>query len=267
MYGLRVNGLEAVDALVDDPPASWLSVAVNVDQAPPPAGPGPALNTERAALELPDGRLLKMDRVTRRATFHGPALEPDDLAHPYLGPVGSIFARWDGREAFHAGAVAIGGGAFGVVGGKEAGKSTLLAALAGGGADVVADDLVVTDGERVFAGPRCVDLRPPPLAVDGAILRPVRNGERLRVALGAVPPETPLRGWLFLEWDDAPARLAKLPASELVVRLIRWRAGPQLPSDAAMLLRLGALPAWRLRRPRDADAIGSTAALLLDRLG
>src|SRR4051812_36804439 len=87
-YGLRLRGLEAPRALLADPPADWPAVAVSVHAAPA-AGDGATrtVDARRARLDLPGGRRLELDRAARQARFHGPALAPDEIAHPYLGPV------------------------------------------------------------------------------------------------------------------------------------------------------------------------------------
>ena len=61
---------------------------------------------------------------------------------------------------FHGGSfLDASGRTWGVVGSREAGKSSFLAWCATRGVPVVGDDLIVTDGTLVNAGPRCIDLR------------------------------------------------------------------------------------------------------------
>jgi hypothetical protein len=139
VYGLRVTGLDGT-RLLPVGLENQIRVAVSQSRDDPER---PALGADRAVLDLPNGRQLRLDRRAGTATFTGPPLSPDELVHPYLGAVASIFNRWAGREVFHAGAFVAGGRAWAVVGGREAGKSTLLAALADRGVPVVADDLVV----------------------------------------------------------------------------------------------------------------------------
>jgi hypothetical protein len=132
------------------------------------------MGTQRAVLGLPGLRQLLLRRGEGTATFTGPRLSHDELIHPYLGAAASVFSRWCGREVYHAGAFVCGGLAWAVVGGREAGKSSLLAALAARGLPVLSDDLVVTDGHQAFCGPRTIDLR--------------------RLAPGTTAPVTPVRG-------------------------------------------------------------------------
>ena len=54
-------------------------------------------------------------------------------------------------------ALAVGGRALGVVGTREAGKSSTLAWLAVAGTEVLCDDLLVIDGQSTFKGPRTID--------------------------------------------------------------------------------------------------------------
>jgi energy-coupling factor transporter ATP-binding protein EcfA2 len=225
---------------------------------------GDALDDRRADLLLGDIRhRLVFDRQTLTATFEGPPLSPDELLHPFLVPVASIAGRWLGREAFHGGAVAFPGGALALLGPREAGKSTLLAALAGAGLPVLADDMVVIEHGRVFRGPPCVDLRcaPPAGVLDGLPLARVRRGSRFRVRLPESPLSVPLRGWVFLESGRRVA-LRSLDPRERLSRLARWRSWPALASDPAAFLDLAALPVWGLARPRRWSALAATIKVL-----
>lgn len=261
-YGLRLrgvpeSGLTPVDGL------DWPVVDVRQAGGEMPLEE-PWLGDHDALLELDGIRRLALTRSPAIATFRGPALAADDLLHPYLGPVGITFGRWLGRETFHAGAFLAGGGAWAVVGPREAGKSSLLAALARRGIPVFCDDLVVIDGRDAFAGPRMLDLRerPSPDLVDAPDVEPARRGTRWRVRLGAVEPVVPFGGWIFLQWGDG-VRLARLAATANLTRLARWRGRPELPSDPAQMLELAALPAWELRRPKGWHMVEDTIDALM----
>ena len=102
-------------------------------------------------------------------------LSADELVHPFLAPAAALFAHWHGREGLHGGALALGGTAWGVIGDRLGGKSSLLAALAVSGTDVVCDDVLVLDGREVYPGPRTVDLRE-----DAAAALERRRGDRCR---------------------------------------------------------------------------------------
>lgn len=263
-YGLTFAGLPAVDEL--DPHVDPADLVVDVRVGPADEEPTEEpLGATGGTRRLADGRLLSLDRGRSTAAFFGPPLTPDLLAHPYLGPVATAFSRWQGREAFHAGAFVLGGRAWAVSGPRTAGKSTLLAALAARGTPVLSDDIVVTDGTVVFAGPRCVDLREAPPFPD-LDLSPARRGERLRLRLPAAPDRLPLGGWLFLSWADEPA-LEPVPSRTALGVLTARRSAGHLTSDPQVLLALATLPAWRFLRPRRFDAVEETLDLLDRTLG
>lgn len=260
VYGLRITGLDDVDELAVAAPAGGDLIEVHVRQRDLPPPPVTALGAEDGVQLLADGRHLEVRRTPGTGTFYGPPLARDLLAHPYLGPVATTFNRWAGREAFHAGAFVVGGRAWVVVGERTAGKSSLLAALATRGTSVLSDDIVITDGESVYAGPRCIDLREPvpdsPLVAVSA-----RLGTRLRIPLPAVASRTPLGGWVFLGWGEPS--LTPVGADELLCRLARRRSWPSLASDPLTLLRIATLAAWDLTRPRDWSAVPATLEHLL----
>ncbi|MEH1165884.1 hypothetical protein V6V47_10920 [Micromonospora sp. CPCC 205539] len=280
VYGLLVHGLDEVADLppADDAAAGWPTVRVRQVDAPPP--PPVPLDGRRGTRVLADGRTLAVDRLRGTATFYGPPLTPDVLAHPYLAPVATTVNRWAGRETFHSGAFVLADRAWALLGPRTAGKSSLLAALAARGVPVLTDDILVVDGSTdgggagtvdsaatldgpaAFAGPRCVDLRQP---VPGMALstRAVRAGDRLRVGLPPIPARVPLGGWIFLRWGSA-LTLTRLPGTTLLARLVGQRSFGQLPSDPTALLSIAALPAWELTRPRDWAALDDTHRLLVD---
>ncbi|MFG1841381.1 hypothetical protein ACGFH8_23520 [Micromonospora sp. NPDC049175] len=262
VYGLRVHGLDGVTELppADGAALGWPAVRVGQLHVPPPA-PSP-LNDARGTRILADGRTLAVDRLWGTATFYGPPLAPDVLAHPYLAPVATTVNRWAGRETFHSGAFVLAGRAWAVLGPRTAGKSSLLTALAARDVPILTDDILVVDGADAFAGPRCVDLRQPVPGV-GLPTRPVRAGDLLRVGLPPIASRVPLGGWLFLRWGAA-VTLTRLPGGALLARLARQRSFGQLRSDPAALLALAALPAWELIRPRDWAALADTHRLVAD---
>lgn len=263
VYGVRVLGLDDVGELADAAAAAPGDITVDVRQSErePPATV--ALDGQRAVLRLLDGHHLELDRRAGTARFFGPHISSDQLAHPYLGPVATAFNRWAGREAFHGGAFVMDGRAWGVLGGRTAGKSTLLALLAARGFAVLADDILITDGLDAYAGPRCIDLREPLPSVAapaGRSTAPARLGSRLRVPLDAVAPRVRLGGWLFLRWG--PAALDPVGPDELLVRLAARHSWPGLPSDPVTLLEIASRPAWDLTRPRDWAAVPDVLAEL-----
>lgn len=199
---------------------------------------------------------VTVEREPALASFRGVEdLTPDAIVHPRLGMIAALYAQWlPGRMAFHAGAFASGGRAWAVVGEREAGKSTLMAALALAGVPVLGDDTLVLEGLRCLPAVRCVDLRPGAAERLGIRDRvaSVRRGARERLVLdGDAPRDAPLAGWLFLSWG-AERKLRQLPTQERIARIARrqgWhRRGV---ADPAPLLDVAALPAWEITRPRD----------------
>jgi hypothetical protein len=264
-YGFRLTGVDGARDLLIDAPAEWPELELRheppVDEAPEMDAVGP----QRATLTL-HGGWMTIERQPARVTFRLPAAPPPgDLVHPYLAPAAAVAARWAGRESFHAGAVVADGGAWVVLGDKESGKSTTLAHLALRGSDVVADDLLVVDGEDVMAGPRCIDLRESSAARLGAgdPLGVVGVRERWRLRLGPVAPQVPLRGWIVLAWDDEVG-VDALRGAERMLALLPFRSVQLAPGVPEHLVDLSSLPTLRLRRPRRWDALDGAADRLLD---
>ncbi len=264
-YGLTFTGPVAALArnLLVPAPEGWPEVELcwSSPLADPPAegffGP------DEAVLSLVSGGHAVLDRRRRIARFCKP--DPPDghqVAHPCLSTASSYFARWDGRLSFHASTVVIGGAAWGVLGSKEAGKSTTVALLAQLGYDVLSDDLLVLDGLTALAGPRIIDLRAASAEHYGREhLVVVRKGERHRLLLPDVAPGIPFGGFLVLAAGDEVSvqRAALADRLEILRRHLTLR---QMGAPAAMLLELVSLPMWRVQRSRD----WAHLPLLLDRL-
>ena len=260
--------MTGAEPLLVDAPAGWPVLELH-HAAPGPGAPElDTLGPDRAELPL-HGGWVTIEREPSRVTFRLPAPPPPrELVHPYLAPAAAVAARWGGRETFHAGAVVVGGGAWAVLGDKESGKSTTLAHLALGGHDVVADDLLVVDGDQVLAGPRCIDLREgsaSQLGV-GEPLGVVGVRERWRMLLEPVPASLPLRGWITLAWDDEVA-VDALRGPERLLALLPSRSVQLVPGAPEELVDFSSLPVLRLRRPRRWDALDDAAERLLAALG
>jgi hypothetical protein len=268
-FGFRLRGVPPRSLLVADEPG-WPKLHVRGEVGSTDDTPA-HIGERTARLSLGGGDWLALDRDAATATYLTTApLDADALVHPRLAPAAALMARWHGREAFHAGALLAGGGAWALAGANEAGKSTLLASLAIGGTAVLTDDLLVVDGAGLaYAGPRCIDLRSPVLVGDGddsARLRPVREATRLRMDLAAAPVAAPLRGWIHLEWGDA-VEARPCPAADRLGRLLTQRRWAAEPIDPRALLDLAALPTWTLRRPRGAEHMPAVLALLRELTG
>jgi hypothetical protein len=204
--------------------------------------------------EAPVGHAT-VDRESGVARFRGVnGLTSDAIVHPRLGMLAAIYAHWlRGRMAFHAGAFITGGRAWAVVGERQDGKSTLIAALALDGFPVIGDDTLVLDGDRCLPGVRCVDLRPDAAAAlgVGTEVVTVRGGDRDRLLLDGEPHAAPLAGWLFLKWADEPAVRA-LDTRERIARIASCQGWHRRGvTEPRRLLDLAGLPGWELARPRE----------------
>jgi hypothetical protein len=208
----------------------------------------------------PDG-VVCIDPDGVRAVLSRPAGMPlDDLIHPSLGAAAWLAARRSGQEVMHAGAcLASAGGAYILIGGNGAGKSTMLALLHRRGRQILADDMVVFRADEACAGPRCLDLRPDAAERLG-LGSPVRGESKRRVSLPPIRAQAPVLGFIHLDW--APRlELAPLPPSERMRRLLA-HADPAPRRRPQDLLRLAALPHHRLARPRGWDTAEHAAELL-----
>lgn len=220
----------------------------------PPAG--------TKALALLDGGRLVLDRRARIADFETPEhLDDDDLVHPYLAPAAAVMAGWQGWDTFHAGAFATDGRAFAVLGERERGKSTLLAALALDGVPIVTDDVLVVERGIAQAGPRCIDLRRDD-GLPAAALEPSRSSTRARLRLPPLAATAELAGWVALEWGKR-LELERLRPSERLHRLASSHSRAGDPRDDA-LLELARLPGWMLRRPPRLELLPETIRRLLE---
>ncbi len=263
-YGLRIRGVAEAAPLLVSAPSDW--PLYSVESRLGTASGGEFATDEQARLLLRNGGEISIDRSAAEVVFTVPEPVSDQaLVHPYLAPAAAVIARWLGREPFHAGAFALAGGAWGVLGEREAGKSSLLAWLSLQGRDVVCDDMLVVSGETVFAGPRSVDLRRETAERLGAgeELGVIGARERWRVVLPPVEPEVPLAGWVFLEWGE-DVSVTPVEPGERLARLIHHRGVRLPPASHEALLGLAALPAWEVRRPPDWASLADSGERLLD---
>ena len=251
-YGIRLCGLDdtAAELLVPVAPDAPEYV---VESALGRAEPGPEhVDDDRAVLRLRSGGRVLIDRHGGRVRFELPhAVTPDALVHPYLAPAAAVIGRWLGRESVHAGSIAVGGRALGVVGARGAGKSSTLAWWALQGGDVLCDDLLVLDGRTTFTGPRSIDLREDAAArLDaGEAIGVTGARERWRLRLGPIGDRHELAGFVFLAWGDA-LTVRSLSARERLMRVVPQRGLRLGPARDDAVLELAALPAWEVSRPR-----------------
>ena len=211
------------------------------------------------------GGSVELDRDLGRAQYTVPGpLSADELVHPFLAPTASVFAYWNRREPLHAGGVALADRAWGLVGERSGGKSSLLAALALRGLDIVCDDVLVVDGREALVGPRTIDLREDAAAAFGVgrDIGVAGTRRRWRIGLRQLERRLVLSGWIFTAWSDR-CRIQRLPAAETLARLLRNRSIRLPPQDPATFLSLSALPAVELHRPRSWDAMPEAVERLL----
>ena len=186
--------------------------------------------------------------------------------HPYLAPAAAVIARWMGRESMHAGAFAAGGQALGVVGTREAGKSSTLAWLAQAGVDVLCDDMLIVDGDAPLVGP-AIDRPARRRGRAPGRRRADRDDRRARALAAAARPAR--RGGRSCaagsssRWGDRVA-VRSLPAAERLPRLAAERGLRLPPARPDALLELTSLPAWELSRPRDWGSLPEAADRLLE---
>ena len=266
-YGLRWAGVDSAD-LPADAPGDWPLVTVTT-RVGEPVLTAASFGGQKAEIEIAPRCDLYLDREAGSAEYVAPdELTSDELIHPYLAKSASVFAVWTGRAAIHAGAFVHRGRAWGVLGAREAGKSTLLARLATRGVPVVADDLlVITPDLTVAMGPRCIDLRPATVERLGSgTTIPSRRGSRGRLPLPPIEPATPLGGWVVLDWGERAA-VEPLRASDRLGNLIARRMYGLTPAaGAGMLLDLTTLPSLRLTRPCEWGSEPAAIDLLLSAL-
>jgi hypothetical protein len=264
-YGIRIEGVGTADAMLVPAQPGWPALQLLCEIGEPPV-PDEAVTDEHAVLRLKTGGRLTLDRREGVARYCVPRVLTDhDLVHPFLAPAAAVVSHWARRLSFHAGAFVAGGGVWGVVGDREAGKSSMLAWLALNDHDVVADDVLVLDGRSAFTGPRAIDLREEAagrLGV-GAALGVIGARERWRVTLPQMEPRLPFRGWMFLAWGDR-VEARRLGAAECTRHLLLNVTLRVDAANPAAVLDLATLPAWEVRRPLDWERLGEGAECLLE---
>ena len=268
-YGIRLAGLEAARPLLVPAAADWPAFELVNRVEPGPYSLVERVGEKRAELRLRTGGRIFIDRTGGRAEFITPLpLGSEELVHPFLAPVAAVVAHWHRRESVHAGAFAVDGRVWGLVGDRESGKSSTLARLALDGSTVVSDDLLILEGTRVLAGPRAIDLRQAPatsLGV-GTSIGVAGARERWRLRLGPVPEQLELVGWIHLAWGPQ-VEAVPLEGRARIERLLDQR-GTRLPSlSPDVLLDLASLPSWEVRRPQLWETLGETADCLRELAG
>lgn len=176
--------------------------------------------------------------------------EPQCVIQPHLTTAAAALAIHRGEQPFHAGAFVIDGEAWGIIGGRGAGKSSTLVLASLRGLTVVTDDLLVVRNGKALAGARCVDLREEAARRlgTGRDLGIVGRRERWRVQLGSCPLELPLAGWILPEWgDDCLEPIRPVARFQALVSAAAIKGLPL--NNPELYLNLATLPAFRWARP------------------
>lgn len=189
-----------------------------------------------------------------RAPGEGSEVVQPGIAHLALPELRAL-----GRVALHAAVVLVDEAAWALVGTRKTGKSTLAYACHRAGVPILTEDVLVLEGLRAFAGPRCLDLR---VAVEGA---EVVRDERHRVTLPPAPAEAPLAGVVYLRWgDDAQPTLRPLDPGERLKRLADGSRGDAPWRGDIELVEIAALPGYELRRSPSGRVEDAAAVLLAE---
>ena len=272
-YGLAFPELAPTRRLLEAEPG-WPSWAIRWQR--PGSGAeqlgddtGESWDDERATLQAqPAGRIL-IERSTCRTTLLLPEAPSDEaLVHPYLSSTAIVAGHWLGRATFHAGAFALDGQVWGVLGGRTTGKTSTLFLLHERGIPIVTDDVLIVDGVDAYSGPRCLDLREDVAHAtgQGRYVGVLGSRERWRVDLPSVPGRLPMAGWIVLAWSDAEVDLERLPAASRMAALVANRGLLAPAAEINGLLDLLALPAVRFARPQDRSSAAKAVTRLLDTL-
>jgi hypothetical protein len=265
-YGIAFSGVDAAARWLApvSSTAADLSIAVAISSDPcPDVRP----EDDHVTIEFTEGGWATISRVPLAAKLVVPRrLETPDLVHPYLTAVCAQVAQWQDREVLHGAVVANGDRAVAVVGEREAGKTSLMAGcLADSRLAVMSDDLVVIAGERVFCGPRSLDMRPGAgSALEHLVTQPVRGSTRGRVTLPAAPADAHLAGVVVLQWG--PLGLTRLEPSERLAQILPHVPVRLVSSAIERVLATAARPVWLLSRPKEWAALPASVELLMQAL-
>lgn len=271
-WGLRLIGVPGASAVLSAGSSLWPEMRVRV-RAPDESEDKETahLSDKHCRLDLLGGGSVWLTRDPLEATLTLPqaaTVLDECVVQPHLASAASVAGAWLGRDVFHAGAIVVDGQAWGLLAGKEGGKSTTLAHMFRRGVHVLTDDALVIEDGRALAGPRCVDLRPQSaqaLSV-GRPLGVVGTRERWRVYVGECEASYPLGGWVLLEWAPL-ATATPVPSRDRLDILLRHRALPLPWVAAPVFLQLVARPMLRWSRPQALDAMDGSLPPLLAALG
>ncbi len=270
-----MEGIDGAGALLGPVPQGFplLRVTFRHGVRPDPGdGDASSFDGGRVVFEPGEGRSLIVDRVSGSvATATCWDTRPttvSDAVHPLLTAAAAVAGVWSGYDSFHAAGVMGDAGLWAIVGDKEAGKSTVAAAMASAGYPVACDDMLALRGLVAYAGPRCVDLRTDAARVleMGHEVETDGPRSRWRVTLPPLEAELPMAGWVILSWAPR-VEMVQIAPRDLLGRLASHRTWPRSQIDSLALLDLASLPAWELRRPRAWSSLPAVVAALEVTLG
>ena len=220
--------------------------------------------SEGMHVSLPAGGHLRIDWPRHVELSVPGSPDPECVVQPFLTTAAASIALHAGHQPFHAGALAVDGAAWAILGEKEAGKSSTLALAARMGAVVLTDDLLVVADGLAMAGPRCVDLREEPAAFIGGAkpLGEVGLRERWRLYLDPCPAAIPLAGFVVPSWG-ADAVEPMPPVTSLQTIFEGSSLQGVTMNDPGEYLRLASLPTVAWSRPRELSSASRSIELLL----
>jgi hypothetical protein len=212
------------------------------------------MDDARMRLERGEPHILRIETAA--------PLAEDGLIHPFLSLPAAIIQQWSGRLVLHASAFDVGGRAVVLLGHREAGKSTTVAAAREAGFAVRADDVVVLDGGQALPGTSVIDLRESASEVfGGRALGRIGSRDRWRIYVDEMQAPAPVAAFVRLAWGD-DVRVSELGAAELVGALYGSSAlgegvGRHLRHRPAAVLDLLGTRFLELQRPRDLTQLAS----------
>lgn len=251
-YGLRLPGMPGQNYL-KTAPDDWVPWTFEVDSSPLVKRPAQQVSVDSATLYTQPRGYVHIDRQTATTrVYQGKIPAREAFVHPLLASTALMVAEWNKRLVFHGGVFLDSGGyAWGVLGDREHGKSSFLGWCVANGIEVLSDDLVVTDGHQVLAGPRCIDLRESAAEYFGigTDIGVVGTRRRWRVQLDDGRNCAPLGGWIALKWGDVAVRT--MTAQERVATLVANRGINVAQNHQVPWLNAISAPAFEFTRPQD----------------
>ncbi len=234
-------------------------VAIGTSSSVVPEGTRFEFTLNHSEIEVPGGRVsIERGEPSRVRIDLDVAPTAEGLRHPYLSFPAAVIQHWRGRLVLHASSFDVGDRCVVLLGDKEAGKSTTVAAARSLGFPVRADDVVVIEGRDVLCGTSTIDLRKEAAEVfGGRALGRVGARERWRIDTKQASDRAPVGAFVLLSWG-ADLRLDRLPAARIVPTLYHAAAiGDALRQHVAtaptLLLDLIDVPLINVQRPRRLD--------------